>query len=128
MLHINRELTNEEVKGRMQRIRRTPLVWSSFDECVDGLIDWLYNYKLQIPIDGKIFSANLQQMFSKMAYGVYDIPKEYYNEATLLELFDHELPTRMGSPSDPQIIKPSKSDSTKADNAVQKYKNNSKSK
>lgn len=127
MMHINRELTQEEIKGRMQRIRRTPLVWSSFDECVDGLIDWLYNYKLQIPIDGKIFSANFQQMFSKMAYGVYDIPKEYYNEATLLELLDHELPTRMRNGSIPQIIKPSKSDSDKMNNAVQKFKNNSKS-
>ena len=124
LLHINRELTNEEIDGPMQFFRRSPLVWSSFDECVDGLIDWLYNYKIQVPVDGneKIFSYQGPEF--RPVKGVYDIPGEFCTDVTVLELLDHEMSARVGGQDTREIIKPSKGDATRMKKAVDKYKNN----
>lgn len=124
MAHINRELTNEEVDGPMQMFRRPTLIWSTFEDCVDGLLEWMYDYKLQIPVLGTEKNFGYKGADFRMVKGVYDIPDEYCSKATLIELMDHEVAVRMDGDEVSEGIRPTRTKQAKTKNTVNRFRNN----
>lgn len=116
--HINRVLSKKEA-GEREYLRDT-LVWTSFDSCVEELVDWFMDYPLTIPKSRKDFGY--QGGDFRPVDGEYQIPDEYCAKASLMDLMAHEMIARNRGDEVDKVYKPTKKRSEELKAVEEMYK------
>ena len=85
---------------------RDTLIWTSFDSCVEELVDWFMDYPLTIPKSGKDFGY--QGGDFRPVDSEYQIPDEFCAKASLMDLMAHEMIARNRATEVDKVYKPTK--------------------
>lgn len=102
--HINRVLSKKEAGERVYL--RDMLIWTSFDSCVEELVDWFIDYPLTIPKSRKDFGY--QGGDFRPVDNEYQIPDEFCAKASLMDIMAHEMIARNQAEEVDKVYKPTK--------------------